>query len=66
MSLIYFHAVLIATAVVFSFGLGIWELGYFETSNARFDFWVGVASFIFSFMALVYLVWFVQKRLMKH
>ena len=62
MSLIYFHMVLISTAILFSIGLGIWELGSFSNVHRILDLGVGIGSFVFALGLACYLIWFIKKK----
>ena len=62
MSLVYFHITLITVAVLFSFGLGFWELTSFSNLHQQADLWAGIVSFLFSVSAVCYLVWFIRKK----
>lgn len=62
MSLLYFHAVLMGTAILFSFGLGVWETEqYFQTKNI-WNGLTGIGSFAAAAILAVYLGWFVRKN----
>ncbi len=62
MSLLYFHVVLIGSAVLFSFGLGVWEIEhYFRTKNI-WDGLTGIGSFAAAAILAVYLGGFVRKN----
>ena len=62
MSLIYFHLVLIGTAIAFAFGLGVWGIEHFAKSQSLVELGTGVGSFIVAFLLAVYLGWFIQKN----
>ena len=62
MSLIYFHVVLIAAAIVFSLGFGLRELHHFGNFNQIPDLLTALGSLAGAFLFAVYLFWFVGKN----
>ncbi|HXV27375.1 MAG TPA: hypothetical protein VD913_00270 [bacterium] len=65
MSLIYFHAVLIGSAVLFFFGLGVWGVEHYTQSKKIMDLLTGVGAFTVACLFAIYLGWFVRKNFRK-
>ena len=63
MSLLYFHIVLIGSAILFAFGLGVWEIERFLGSKNIWDLLTGIGSFAAAAILAVYLGGFVRKNL---
>ena len=62
MSLIYFHILLIATAIVFAVGFGAWEFSAYAKAAKTIDLASSIGSFLAGAGLFVYLVWFIKKR----
>lgn len=62
MSLVYFHIALISTAILFSFGMGIWGIERYLSQRQILDLLTGIGSFIVSFLFTFYLLWFLKKK----
>lgn len=65
MSLYYFHAFLIASAGIFGFYFAWVEFSAYSKSAEVLILAAAVSSLAASIALLVYLVWFVRKKLLK-
>ena len=63
MSLLYFHAVLIVTAIIFGFGFGFWEMNLYQTAHQVIDAVSGIGSLAAAAALCFYLAWFVKDKL---
>ena len=63
MSLLRFHIVLITAAILLSAGLGFWGLEEYGAAPNRLTALTAVLSFSLGAVLVIYLVWFVTKKL---
>jgi len=63
MSLKYFHIFFIGTSITLSVGFAGWEIRHFIHSKNPAELLIGAGSLAVSIALVIYLSWFVQKKL---
>ncbi len=63
MSLLQFHIVLISAAILLSAGLGFWGIHEYEITHSLNSAATAGVSFLTGIGFVIYLVWFVAKKL---
>ena len=62
MSLIYFHILLISSAIVFALWFGQWEFSAYFNTHQILDLASGIGSLVISILLGIYFVWFIKKK----
>ena len=63
MSLRLFHIFFIVISIALMLGFGVWEMRHFMFSARPAEFFMSVGSFAVCLSLVVYLFWFIQKKL---